>query len=855
MENQVNQEELSYAAAIAHSDPSEVVAVEEKIVAIDGIDAFVNLRSLNLSGNPHVKDFTFLAKLPKLEKLYLADLNLSEIPAEVGKLEQLTTLFLGKNPISDFSVLRKLPNLVDLGLSDCGLKKFPDEVLAVKGLEVLGLYGNSISTLAPLKALPNLKKLYIANNKLKKIPRELLKLKHLSHLDLLGNYTLEDTDVLWELEGLELLTLSNARGDNAVGPGVFRLTNLRELTLDIYWDESADVLKGLEGIGQLTKLEKLTISGANVRVIPEEFTQLKALKELTLKDQGLADISCLHDLPALETVVLASCSIKTIPEGFSTLKGLKYLNLSHNAPLESVPGLRDLPALEQLELFSKLKAVPETLGTLHGLRVLKLNAEKCPISFLPFLENLEELYIANVLFDELPPTLTKLKDLTLFRGAEATDDSYLARLPALEKLAVSQPNFKLPVIPNLRSLSVGAITGEADLGALSSMPHLQELRLHRSDVFVELPANISQAKGLQKITLEFLKKLENIQNLRDLPCLHEFEAAVLNLNKLPPSFATLRSLEHVRLRDMKALSDVGVLGELPHLRTLKMSSLDGVDAFPESFVELKNLEHVTLYSMRKLKDVKVLVGLPSLRVFDAQYCASLKRNAIADVENAIASAGPKDASEGLKMSYSHFMESGEYGKLKGKEDRKRTYGFPLLFGPPDELLGTIEDFTWIDDIQDDEESEGAAILRGESDVVPLAVLDWAWEGCDTSHIDAYSEEIFLVDTANTKNPVLIWGHDGSPALIHDTFDDFLASLGDFSAGGDEGGEEETYLEFVEGTSSKFWRIVVDGNEHTVTFGKIGTAGQSKTKTFADAASAQEDADKLIKSKRKKGYES
>jgi predicted DNA-binding WGR domain protein len=39
----------------------------------------------------------------------------------------------------------------------------------------------------------------------------------------------------------------------------------------------------------------------------------------------------------------------------------------------------------------------------------------------------------------------------------------------------------------------------------------------------------------------------------------------------------------------------------------------------------------------------------------------------------------------------------------------------------------------------------------------------------------------------------------------------------------------------------------------VRFGRIGTAGQSQTKSFADEASAEREAEKLIGEKLKKGY--
>jgi predicted DNA-binding WGR domain protein len=61
------------------------------------------------------------------------------------------------------------------------------------------------------------------------------------------------------------------------------------------------------------------------------------------------------------------------------------------------------------------------------------------------------------------------------------------------------------------------------------------------------------------------------------------------------------------------------------------------------------------------------------------------------------------------------------------------------------------------------------------------------------------------------------------------------------------------FEFKDGKSNKFWEIQVEGDSHTVRYGKIGTDGQVQTKTFASDAKAQADADKLIASKTKKGY--
>ena len=54
-------------------------------------------------------------------------------------------------------------------------------------------------------------------------------------------------------------------------------------------------------------------------------------------------------------------------------------------------------------------------------------------------------------------------------------------------------------------------------------------------------------------------------------------------------------------------------------------------------------------------------------------------------------------------------------------------------------------------------------------------------------------------------------------------------------------------------SSKFWEVSLADMELTVRFGRIGTKGQSQTRTFATAEAAQNEQAKLIRSKVAKGY--
>ena len=61
------------------------------------------------------------------------------------------------------------------------------------------------------------------------------------------------------------------------------------------------------------------------------------------------------------------------------------------------------------------------------------------------------------------------------------------------------------------------------------------------------------------------------------------------------------------------------------------------------------------------------------------------------------------------------------------------------------------------------------------------------------------------------------------------------------------------FEFVDSKSSKFWQVSVQGATVQTQWGRIGTAGQTKSKDLGTANKAQNEADKQIRSKVKKGY--
>ncbi|MDB4956757.1 MAG: hypothetical protein JWO36_4326, partial [Myxococcales bacterium] len=61
------------------------------------------------------------------------------------------------------------------------------------------------------------------------------------------------------------------------------------------------------------------------------------------------------------------------------------------------------------------------------------------------------------------------------------------------------------------------------------------------------------------------------------------------------------------------------------------------------------------------------------------------------------------------------------------------------------------------------------------------------------------------------------------------------------------------FELHDNKSAKFWEVTLDGDAQIVTFGKIGTAGQTQLKEFASDAKARAAYDKLVAQKLGEGY--
>ena len=69
-------------------------------------------------------------------------------------------------------------------------------------------------------------------------------------------------------------------------------------------------------------------------------------------------------------------------------------------------------------------------------------------------------------------------------------------------------------------------------------------------------------------------------------------------------------------------------------------------------------------------------------------------------------------------------------------------------------------------------------------------------------------------------------------------------------------KKKTYLEYIDETKNinKFWEITIQESKLIIHYGRIGTKGNIKEKTFSSNDETIKEANKSIASKIKKGYQ-
>ncbi|KAG2768051.1 hypothetical protein PC129_g1193 [Phytophthora cactorum] len=227
--------------------------------------AWGQLTELYLRDNELEKLPAAIGELSTLESLYLEDNKLTSdgIPNEIAQLSStLAGLCLHRNLLTTFPVsLCQLIQLEELYLDDNALEFLPEEFGMLTNLKELDILGNKLTTLPDsFKNLHNLEILHAERNQLVKLP------KHLGELQSLRKVYLQNNC---------LTKLHSSLG--------------RCMKLEVINIEDNSLAKVAKRIGDLPKLKHLLLANNNITELPfNPIEKNPNLRRLTLKGNQLA---------------------------------------------------------------------------------------------------------------------------------------------------------------------------------------------------------------------------------------------------------------------------------------------------------------------------------------------------------------------------------------------------------------------------------------------------------------------------------------------------------------------------------------------------------------------------------------
>ncbi|KAL1822040.1 hypothetical protein ACET3Z_008818 [Daucus carota] len=426
-----------------------------------------------------------------------------------------------------------------------------------------------------------------------------------------------------DLKLVEKLLLFGCKNLIKIHPSIGRLTRLGHLDLG-----ECQLLKKLpKAIGKLTKLGHFDLRGCHsLERLPNPINQLTNLGYLNLG--GCSNLERLPeqlgDMLGLKMLNVSYTAIERLPESIGGLTSLVSLRLSACKNLTILPNsIWKLKLLEVLQLdeSSKLERLPENLGKMQSLKVLK--ASRTSIEELPdsigLLSGLEELGINRTKVTNLPNSISNLTSLTKLY-ARQRDMAGITFPDALKILNLESLSLRcnvsvcLPIIlsfTSLKSLSLaneGEILPSGKTLSLSKLSNLEDLSLDNftstGSYFPKLPLNVKELSISGHASLE---QLPDLSNLKRLERLYIFKC--ISLQALLPLSPHLQSIRVIRCPRLQNLPDLSKLKELRHLAftgcrnlqsvVIKPSSLQvGLDEFSSFEAHLPNREIAEWFSFK-----------------------------------------------------------------------------------------------------------------------------------------------------------------------------------------------------------------------------------------------------------------
>lgn len=305
-----------------------------------------------------------------------------------------------------------------------------------------------------------------------------------------------------------------------------------------------------EELGNLLKLEHLSLRDNQLEKLFGELTELTCLRSLNLRKNQIKSSGIppeLFHLDELTTLDLSHNKLKEVPEGLERAKSLLVLNLSHNQ-IETIPTVLFINLTDLLFLdlsHNKLETIPPQTRRLANLQTLILSdnpLELFQLRQLPSLQNLEVLHMRNTqrTLHNFPTNLDSLSNLSELDLAQNN-------LPKIPDCLYNLPNLKRLI------LSDNSITELSS--SVENWQRLEVLNLSRNEL-TALPAAICKLVQLRRLYIN-----DNRLNFEGIPSgvgklcsLEVFSAANNLLEMIPESLCRCGALKRLNLSSNRLIT-------------------------------------------------------------------------------------------------------------------------------------------------------------------------------------------------------------------------------------------------------------------------------------------------------------
>ena len=296
----------------------------------DFVQSCTNLRDIKYASNEAWRLPPSFSLATSLTSLDVSNNQLEQLAStELYKLSKLLSLRLSNNrlmSVPDYFV--QFRALRTLNLSSNSLREFPDHLCDLTTLVDLDISFNAISSIPRIGDLKNLDRLIATNNRIKGTFSQSLKdLVNLREIDLRFN-AIANIDIMAQLPRLETLLM----GHNSVSSFEGSFTRLHVLNLN------HNPITRFNFSAPVPSLTVLNLASAKLAQLPDDmFQKVPGLTKLILDKNHFVSLSPqIGNLLKLEYLSVAKNGLNTIPPEIGRLLELRHLDVRDNS-LGSLP--------------------------------------------------------------------------------------------------------------------------------------------------------------------------------------------------------------------------------------------------------------------------------------------------------------------------------------------------------------------------------------------------------------------------------------------------------------------------------------------------------------------------------------